>query len=134
MARYNDIFDNFFDDGFFTPATRKVNTMKCDIKETGTHYLLSIELPGFKKEDVSLQLKNGNLTISANAHEDEKEEDPDTRYVRRERYSGSVSRTFYVGEELKQSDIKATFENGELNITIPKEVQHPDEEQYIEIL
>lgn len=131
---YNGIFDNFFDDGFFTPSARKVENMKTDIKETPDSYEMSIELPGFKKEDVSLQLKNGNLTITANAHEDQQEEDPQTKYVRRERYTGSLSRTFYVGEELKQSDIKASFSNGELNITIPKEVQHPDEEEYIEIL
>lgn len=132
LTGFNDLFDNYFDDDFFTPSTR-AHTMKCDIRETADHYALSIELPGFKKEDIQMHLENGYLNISAKSQNETKEE-KDGKVIRRERYTGNMNRSFYVGDSLKESDIKATFDNGELNIMIPKNVKHEEEKKYIEIL
>ena len=109
--------------------------MKTDVKETDQGYEMTMNLPGIKKEDVKAELKNGYLTISAssNSHADEK--DKEGRYIRRERYSGSCSRSFYVGEEIQQEDIRAKFENGTLKLLIPKQEGTPAEaeKKYISI-
>ena len=93
---------------------------KTDIKDNGKEYVLEADLPGFKKEDVKLDLQNGYLTITANRSEDLDEKDNEGRYIRQERCTGSCARSFYVGENLKPTDVAAKFENGILELKLPK--------------
>ena len=97
--------------------------MKTDIKENEGSYELDIDLPGFKKDEITAELKDGYLTVSAAKGLDKDEEDKKGHYIRQERYSGAMSRTFYVGEDVKQEDIKAKFENGILSLSVPKPVE-----------
>ena len=99
------------------------NMMKTDIRETENQFELDIDLPGFKKEDVNLDLKDGYLTISADKALDKDEKDDKGRYIRQERWSGSCSRSFYVGDAVKPEDVHAKFENGILQIALPKQEQ-----------
>ncbi|MDD6350211.1 Hsp20/alpha crystallin family protein [Intestinibaculum porci] len=131
LTGFDDLFNNYFDDDFFTPTRNDV--MKCDVRETADHYALSIALPGYKKEDIQMHLDHGYLYIEAKAHQENKEE-KDGKIIRRERYTGDMKRSFYVGDALKESDIKASFDQGELNIIIPKNVKHEEEKKYIDIL
>ncbi|WP_321018140.1 Hsp20/alpha crystallin family protein, partial [Eisenbergiella porci] len=96
---------------------------------------LDIDMPGFNKEDLKAELKEGYLTISASTNKDDGEKDENGRYIRRERYVGSCSRSFYVGEDIKQDDIKAKFENGILKISVPKKEAQPkvEEDKHIAI-
>ena len=97
--------------------------MRTDVKEQEGAYELEMELPGYKKEDVTAQLKDGYLTIQASKNTTNDEKDAQGNYIRRERYTGQCSRSFYVGEEVKQEDIKARFEDGILKLVVPK-VEH----------
>lgn len=120
----DNLFDNFMDDMF--PAPRKgykqmPSIMRTDIRETGDSYVLDVELPGFKKEDVKLQLKDGYLNISASTTTSDEEKDENGKFLRRERYTGAMQRSFYVGEDLTEEDVKAKFEKGVLTLTLPKE-------------
>lgn len=117
---------------------RNFNTnslMKTDIRETDGSFELDIDMPGFNKEDLKAELKEGYLTISASTNKDDGEKDENGRYIRRERYVGSCSRSFYVGEDIKQDDIKAKFENGILKISVPKKEAQPkvEEDKHIAI-
>ncbi|HIS25744.1 MAG TPA: Hsp20/alpha crystallin family protein [Candidatus Pullilachnospira intestinigallinarum] len=103
------------------------NMMKTDIRETDDTYEMDIDLPGFKKEELSVQLENGYLTISASKGLDKDKKNKKGSYIRRERYAGAMSRSFYVGDTVTQEDIKAKYENGILKITVPKK-----EEQAVE--
>ena len=96
------------------------NLMKSDIRETEDAYELDIDLPGFKKDEVSLKLEQGYLTISAAKGLDKDDENKNGRYIRRERYTGACSRSFYVGDQVKKEDIHAKFEDGVLKITLPR--------------
>ena len=139
-ALFNDsLFDDLFTDFNQANGRRPKNrmnvpgVMKTDIKETDKEYELSIELPGYKKEDVNAELKDGYLIISATNEQDDEEKD-DNGYIRKERYYGSCQRTFYVGKDLKEEDIKAKFENGVLTLDVPKDVEKlPEEKKYISI-
>ena len=111
---FSDVFDDLFDSGV---NTTKANTMLCDIRETENTYVMNIALPGYKKEDIALELKEGYLKVSASA----KKEETAGRIIRRERYSGNCSRSFYVGEHVQKEDIHPKFENGILSFTVPKE-------------
>ena len=126
LPGFYDVFDDMFDDGWMSPTT---NAMQCDIKEVDNNYEMNIALPGYKKEDIALELKNGYLKVSASA----KKEETAGRIVRRERYSGNCSRSFYVGEEFTEEDIKAKFDNGELMISVPKEAPKRVEKKSITI-
>ena len=127
------LFDDFFADPFemiAVPQGRNPlygkhvkNMMKTDIRETENQFELDIDLPGFKKEDVNLDLKNGYLTISADKALDKDEKDNEGRYIRQERWSGSCSRSFYVGENVKPEDVHAKFEDGILRLSLPKQEQ-----------
>ena len=86
------------------------NMMKTDVRETDTSYEVDIDLPGFKKEEISAQLENGYLTVSASKGLDKDEKDKEGKYIRQERYAGAMSRSFYVGDEVKQEDVKAKYE------------------------
>ena len=103
--------------------------MRTDIKETANGFELDIDLPGFKKSDVQAELKEGYLTISASTSKDDAEKDKDGKYIRRERYYGSCSRSFYVGDAVTQEDIKARFEDGILKVTVPKKEMKPEVEE-----
>ncbi len=145
---FDEFFDNFFsfpvwDDKAVQKAQKNLygrhaaNMMKTDVQEHGDHYDVDVELPGFKKEELSLELKDGYLVISAakSLNKDETEEQSG-KYIRRERFAGSMSRTFYVGEDVKQEDIRAKYENGVLQLSIPKmEARKPqvEEKKYIAI-
>ena len=97
------------------------NMMKTDIRETDGSYELDVDLPGFKKDEIQIELKDGYLTVSAEKGLDKDEEDKKGKYIRKERYAGALSRTFYLGEEIREEEIKAKFENGILSVSIPKE-------------
>lgn len=96
------------------------NLMKTDVKETDNTYEVDIDLPGFKKDEVTASLNNGYLTISAAKGLDKDKKDENGKYIRRERYAGSMSRSFYVGEDITESDVHAKFEDGILKLTLPK--------------
>ncbi len=130
--------ENLFDD-FFTPnwddefdrsmshalarhspfGKRARNLMRTDVKETDKDYQIAVDLPGFKKEDVKVNLKDGFLTIEAAKNENNSEKDQNGRYIRQERYTGSCARSFYVGDELRPEDINAKFEDGILKLSLP---------------
>ena len=118
----------FFDDRDLRKTERKLyghnakRLMKTDIKETDSGFELEMDLPGFKKDEIEAKLENGYLTISAAKGLDKEEKDEkDGKYIRKERYSGAMSRSFYVGDELKQEDIKAKYQDGILKLSVPKE-------------
>ena len=106
------------------------NMMKTDIREHEAGYELDIDLPGFKKDEITVDLENGYLTISAEKGLDKDEQEKETgRYIRRERYAGACSRSFYVGKEVHQDDIKAEFKHGILTLFVPKKEAKPAVEQ-----
>ena len=110
------------------------NVMKTDVKETDTGYEVDIDLPGFKKDEINAQLDNGYLTISAAKGLDKDEKDKKGKYIRKERYAGGMSRSFYVGEGITQEDIKAKYEDGILRLSVPeKEAKAVENKKYIAI-
>ena len=110
------------------------NMMKMDIRDVGDHYELDIDLPGFKKEEIKAQLENGYLTIRASKGLDKDEKDKKGQYIRRERSYGECARTVYVGENITEADVKAKYENGILQLSIPKkEPQKEETKKYIAI-
>ena len=123
------LFDDWMDfpfRGFGSDVEKKLygknaaRVMKTDLKEHEDGYELSVDLPGFKKDQIQLQLSNGYLTVSAAKGVEEEEKDKKGRLVHQERFSGSMSRSYYVGENLEEEDIKAKFENGVLTLDFPK--------------
>lgn len=133
LATYrNNIFDDLFNAPFFTRNEAKM--MKTDIKEHDGGYELTVDLPGVKKEDIKAELNDGYLTISAENNTNKDEKDENGKYICRERYSGSYSRSFYVGDAITEEDIKAKFENGTLKLDIPKKEALPEKQnKYIAI-
>lgn len=127
-----DLLGDIFADPFFSDHESKI--MKTDIREKENEYQIDIELPGFQKENIKMEIEDGYLTIHAeiNTNNEEKEEG---KFVRKERYVGSCSRSFYVGNDVKSEDIKASFRNGMLQIEIPKMEKKKElpEKQYIQI-
>lgn len=120
-----NLFDDFFDKDFFgshNPLYGKhgKNLMKTDIQEKDDCYQVEVDLPGFKKDEISLDVDNGYLTISAAKGLDKEKKDKKGRYIRQERYAGACSRCFYIGE-VKPEDVKAKYEDGILTLTFPKE-------------
>ena len=130
-----NLFDNFFDNNFFSGRNplygkHEKDIMKTDVREKDGNYEVFVDLPGFKKEDVTLNLENGYLTITAEKGL-EKVEDEKGSYVRKERWSGSCSRSFYLGDGVRAEDIKAKMEDGILTLTFPKEVKKLPEKNTI---
>ena len=127
-----DLFDEMFNDPFFTRGENKL--MKTDIKDKKDHYELEIDLPGYEKENIKLEVEDGYLTVHATI-DSNKEEKEEGKFVRKERYMGSCSRSFYVGNEVKSEDIKASFKNGTLKIEVPKKEEKAKlpEKKYIQI-
>lgn len=135
-----DLFDEMMNmDDFFgsrNPLYGKnvKNLMKTDVKENENGYEVDIDLPGFKKEDINAKLDNGYLTISATKGLDKDEQDENGKYIRRERYAGSCSRSFYVGEDVTEEDIRAKYEDGILKLAIPKkDAKQVETRKYIAI-
>lgn len=128
-----DIFDDLFNEPFFQSHESKV--MKTDIKEHEDKYELIIDLPGFNKDDIKMHIENGYIVINAKTDSENEDKDKEGKYVRKERYYGECSRSYYVGDLVTESDIKATFRNGTLNIEIPKKNEEikQEEKKYIEI-
>ena len=126
--RYYPVFDNLFDDLFTNDFSRNNSVMKTDIVEKDGNYELDMELPGVKKEDIQMELKDGYLKITANHNSDTEDKDKEGKVIRKERVSGSYSRSFYVGEHVRTEDVKASFGNGELKVTVPKEAPKQVEE------
>jgi HSP20 family protein len=117
--------DDWMDFGF--PEVEKAlygkhasHEMKTDVRETDSGYEVDIDLPGFKKDEINIQLDNGYLSISAAKGLDKDEQDKEGKYIRKERYAGSMSRSFYVGNAITQDDIKAKYESGILRLSVPK--------------
>ena len=141
----NDLFDDFGDVFEFSPAFRKqvaaTRSISSDIKELADSYQIEMELPGFAKEEVKAQLKDGYLTITAEHNAENKEENNEegqkkeaVKYIRRERYYGKCQRSFFVGKNVTEEGINAKFENGILTMYVPKEVKKPQvEEKFITI-
>ena len=136
----NDLFDDFFNDNY-KPAQRYVqsansrNLMNTDIKEFEDQYELGIELPGYKKEDVTASLKDGYLTIEAERHADETLKERKGQYIRKECFTGKRQRSFYVGEDITEQDIKAEFKHGILKLFVPKKEAQPkvENKKYVAI-
>ena len=126
--------DDFFRDDFFDRKDRmNYNLMKTDIREDENSYLLEVDLPGYSKDDIKIDITDGYLTINAKVEKEDNDENKN--YVRRERFTGEVTRTFYVGEDIKEDEVKASFKNGILTLEVPKlslEDQKKDK-KYIEI-
>ena len=128
-----NLFDEFFDDDFPMIPMRSIrnplygknakNLMKTDVRKTDNTYELDIDLPGFKKDEVQLDLKDGYLTISAAKGLDKDQEDKKGKYIRQERYAGACSRSFFVGEGIEPQDVSAKFEDGILRVSLPKQVK-----------
>ena len=129
-----DLLDDWFDDNWNSWDYSNTSLMNTDIKENDNNYELTMNLPGVKKEDVTAELKDGYLTIHATSNQNKDEKDEDGKYIRRERYSGSCNRSFYVGDAITEEDIKANFENGTLKMLIPKkEAKAVPEKKFISI-
>ena len=128
-----NLFDEFFDDDFPMIPMRSIrnplygknakNLMKTDVRETDNTYELDVDLPGFKKDEVQLDLKDGYLTISAAKGLDKDQEDKKGKYIRQERYAGACSRSFFVGGGIEPRDVSAKFEEGILRVSLPKQVK-----------
>ena len=142
-----DLFDDFFDfpfydDGDMEKMQKKLyghrgkNLMKTDVQESDDSYLMEMDLPGFSKDDVKVSLKDGYLTIRAEKGLDEEQkEEKSSKYIRRERYAGTCERSFYVGEEVTQEDIKGEYKHGILKLFVPKKEAKPvsNDPKYITI-
>jgi len=124
-----DFFEDVFDDPFF--ERKDIKLMKTDIKEEDGNVVVEIDLPGYDKEDIKVDLEDGYLTVKAEKNE-KKEDDKKGKYIRRERFMGMCSRSYYVGNSVRHEDIKANFKNGILTLTYPKNSES-EGKRYIEI-
>ena len=136
---FDDWMDFPFDDDFFrrTPSYSKkssTSVMRTDIRDTDDSYELDVDLPGYKKDEINVQLKEGYLTISASKNTENDEKDKKGNYIRRERYNGTMSRSFYVGNAIHHDDIRAKYADGILKISVPKKTKKEVEQaNYISI-
>lgn len=122
--RNYNLFDEMFKDSFFTRPFENSSTqiMKTDIHEKNGNYMIEMELPGYMKEDIKADLKDGYLTITASKNETKEEKDAKGNCIRKERYTGTCNRSFYVGEQVTQDDIHAAFKDGILSLQVPKDI------------
>ena len=132
-----DLFDEMFGDEPFWErgfSKKEASLMKTDIKEKDGNYVLEIDVPGYSKEDIKIELENGYLTVTAEKQENKDEEDKKSHYIHKERFYGKCSRSYYTGDSIKEDDIKAKFKNGILTIEFPKEKEEKIEnKKYIQI-
>ena len=135
-----NVFDDFGLEKEMRDLNRKIygrrasREMLTDVREHEDHYDLEIDLPGFKKEDLTIELNNGYLTVTANKGHDQEEKNKEGKIIRQERYSGTLSRSFYVGEEITNEEIKAKYEGGVLTVSLPKKDQTKQIENKSQIL
>lgn len=122
-----DLFDDMFGDPFFERKESKL--MRTDIKEKGNNYIIEVDLPGYEKENIDLEIEDGYLKVTAKATKNIDESDEEEKYIHQERFYGECSRSFYVGKEIKEDDVKASFKNGILTLIVPKEQQKQLEEK-----
>ena len=130
-----DLFDTMFGDDPFFMGGEPNKIMKTDIKEKKDKYIIAIDLPGYEKGDIKVSIQDGYLNVHAKTSKKNDEKEDDGNFVRRERFFGECSRSFYVGDDIKEEDVKASFKNGTLNLEIPKKEEGkklPDK-KYIEI-
>ena len=129
-----DLFRDFFEGDDFFPIRRESAIMKTDIKEKKDKYIIEMDLPGYEKENINLSLKDGYLEVTAEVNKEDENEEKD-KFVHKERYYGHCSRSFYVGEQIKEEDVNAEFKNGILKICIPKKEERKElpEAKHIEI-
>ena len=122
--RNYNLFDDLFRDPFFSRPFENASSqiMKTDIHEKDGNYVIDMELPGYCKEDIKADLKDGYMTITATKNETKEEKDARGNCIRKERYTGSCNRSFYVGDQVTQEDIKAAFKDGVLALKVPKDV------------
>ena len=134
-VKRSSVFDDLIDDVFGTPGFSGNNSlMKTDIREKDGMYLLDIDLPGFCKEEIKISLYNGTLTVTAEHARNDEEKNAKGRIIRQERYMGSCSRSWYVGDAIRDTDIKAAFHDGILTLEIPTEQKKEEnEKKFIEI-
>ena len=126
-----DLFDNMFMDPFFERKESK--WMKTDIKEKGNNYIIEVDLPGYEKDNIQIEMENGYLKVTAKVEEN-KDDEEEGKYIHKERFYGECSRSFYVGDSVSEEDVKASFKNGILTLPVPKEEQKKlDEKKYIQI-
>lgn len=126
-----DLFDEMFNDPFFTKSENQL--MKTDIKEKDGNYVVAVDLPGYEKENIKIEMEKGYLIIHASMNKS-MDEEKEGKYIHKERYVGECSRSFYVGEDIRQEEIKANFKNGTLILTFPKTKQEKLEtKKYIPI-
>lgn len=122
-----DLFEDMFSDPFF--ERKESRLMKTDIKEKGNNYVIEVDLPGYEKENIEIEMEDGYLKITAKTNKNIDESDEEEKYIHKERFFGECSRSFYVGNSIKEEDVKATFKNGILSLSIPKEEQAKLEEK-----
>ena len=131
LTKFN-VLEDMFNDPFF--KKRESEIMKTDIKEKGDNYVLEIDIPGCDKKDIKIELNNGYLVVTASVERKLDEAEEKERYIRKERFYGKCSRSFYAGESITEEDVKASFKNGILTLTFPKEIVKEDaNKKYIEI-
>ncbi len=125
-----DLFDEMFEDPFFSKSSK---LMKTDIKENENDYTIEVDLPGYSKDDIQITVDDGYLTVSANTSKEDA--DTSSKYVKRERYYGECSRSFYVGNDVETEDVRASFRNGILKLEVPKkeDVKQLPEKKYVQI-
>ncbi|MBR2685324.1 MAG: Hsp20/alpha crystallin family protein [Erysipelotrichaceae bacterium] len=136
LPRTNGYGLDLFDDFFEMPSLRSVSRhdfMKTDIREVDNNYVMDIDMPGFAKENLNIELQDGYLTVSAKQNTSNEEKDSKGNIIHQERYTGSMSRSYYVGENVTEEDIKAAFKDGILTVTFPKEPKKIVEKKTISI-
>ena len=137
MIFRNNCMEDFFDfprfDSFEKDFRPMTNLMKTDIKEEENDYLMDIDIPGYNKDNIEIMLNDGYLNIKASKNEEKEEKDENSKVLRKERMSGMMERSYYVGEDINEDDIKAKYENGVLSLTIPKKQIEQKEQKKIAI-
>ncbi len=126
MIPRRNFFDEVFNDENLMDK-REAKIMKTDIKEKDGNYIFTVDVPGFEKENIEIELENGYLTVSAKTNKEINNEEKDGNYIYRERYSGQCSRSFYVGDNVTEEDIKASFKNGVLTMVVPENKPQQEE-------
>ena len=129
---FSDMFSDMFPAsmvGRVEPSTRAHGLMSCDVQEFDDHYVIDMELAGFRKEDIKAELKDGYLTIKAERNSNRDRKDENGRMLRSERFMGTCQRTFYVGEAIEKENVSAAFEDGVLRLSIPRIVETPKIEE-----
>ena len=137
---WSNVFSNMFDDMMYgMPMMESAHhtekgLMNCDVKEYDDHYELDMDLAGYRKEDIKAELKDGYLTVKAERNENHDENDADGHVIRRERFTGTCTRSFYVGDHVSRENVSAAYENGVLRLSVPKkQLSEAPEMKYIEI-